>query len=137
VDRELLKKMGDVSPYFKHLDMELIEAEEGYAKVTMRTRPYHANLMGVVHGGAIASLADQAAMRAIQTNLPKPQVSSTIQMDIHYLAPARGGSLVAEGRVKKMGTQLAFSDVEVIDEKGETIAIARCTIAIMKEKGKK
>lgn len=134
MDMEILRKMGENSPYFKHLDMDLLEAGEGYAKVSMKIKPHHTNIQGVVHGGAIASLADQTAMRAVQTNLLQGQAGSTIQMDMHYLAPSRGGRLVGEGQVKKMGRQIAFSDVEVTDGRGKTIATARCTIMIVGEK---
>ncbi len=130
MDFEILKKLGENSLYFKHLHMELIEAQEGYAKVSMEIRSCHINVHGVVHGGAIASLADQAGMRAVQTRLFVGQIGSTIQMDIHYLAPARGTRLVAIGRVQKMGRLVAFSDVEVMDDKKKVVALARCTISI-------
>ncbi len=131
MEKEALRKMGQDSPYFRHLDMELLEAEDGYAKVTMKIKAYHENMQGVIHGGAIASLADQAAMRAVQTRLIPGQIGKTIQMDMHYLAPARGKHLIAEGQVQKMGKRVAFSDGEVKDEKGRMVAIARCTIMIV------
>ena len=131
MEKEVLRKMGQDSPYFRHLDMELLEAEDGYAKVTMRIKAYHENIQGIIHGGAIASLADQAAMRAVQTRLIQGQIGKTIQMDMHYLAPARGKHLIGEGFVQKMGKRVAFSDGEVKDEKGKMVAIARCTIMIV------
>lgn len=134
MDVEMLRKMGEKSPYFRHLDMALLEAQDGYAKVSMKIKPHHANIQGVVHGGAIASLADQAAMRAVQTNLLPGQAGRTIQMDMHYLAPAQCDLLLGEGHVQKMGRRIAFSDAEVKDEKGKTVAIARCAIMIVGEK---
>ena len=131
MEKEALRKMGQDSPYFRHLDMELLEAEDGYAKVTMKIKAYHENMQGVIHGGAIASLADQAAMRAVQTRLIPGQIGKTIQMDMHYLAPARGKHLIGEGHMRKMGKRVAFSDGEVKDEKGRMVAIARCTIMIV------
>jgi uncharacterized protein (TIGR00369 family) len=131
MDLKLLKKLGDDSPYYKHLNMDILEAENGFAKVAMAIQAHHNNILNIVHGGAIASLADQAAMRALQTLLPEGQRCRTVQMDIHYLSAAKGKVLTAEGRVQKKGGNIAFSDVEVLDEKGKKIAIARCTIAIV------
>jgi len=116
--------------------MELLEVSDGYARMSMKIGSYHANSGGVVHGGAIASLADQVAMRAVQSNLPDDQFGMTIQMDMHYLAVARGGVLFAEGRIRKMGNMIAFVDADVKDEKGKTVAMARCTIVIMTENAK-
>lgn len=134
MDYDTLVKMGERSPYFRHLDMALIEAREGHAAMSMAIGPNHRNVEGVVHGGAIASLADQAAMRAVQTLLSRRRVSRTIQMDIHYVAPARGARLTGEARVLKMGRRLAFSDAEVRDEDGTVVALARCTIAFPDER---
>jgi uncharacterized protein (TIGR00369 family) len=128
--REKLVEMGDQSPYFQHLNMALVEIGKGSARMKMEIRPHHANIQGVVHGGAVASLADQAAMRAVQTLLEDGQKGMTVQMEMHYLAPARGGCLLAEGLVKKLGRQVAFSDAEVRNENGTTVALARCTIMI-------
>ena len=133
MDFETLKKLGEDSPYFGHLNMELIGAENGYAKVSMNIKPCHKNVHGVVHGGAIASLADQAAMRAAQTKFSVGQTGTTVQMDMHYLAPAREGRLVAAARIQKMGRLVAFSDVDVNDDKGKAVALARCTIAIVED----
>jgi len=133
MDFETLKKLGEDSPYFGHLHMELIEAENGYAGVSMHIKPCHKNVHGVVHGGAIASLADQTAMRAVQTKFSVGQTGTTVQMDMHYLAPAREGRLVAAARIQKMGRLVAFSDVDVNDDKGKAVALARCTIAIVED----
>ena len=134
MDLGILKKLGEGSPYYRYLNMDILEAGNGYAKLAMTIHSHHDNILKIVHGGAIASLADQAAMRALQTLLPEGQRCRTVQMDIHYLAAAKGGVLSAEGRVQKKGGNLAFSDVEVLDEKGKKIAIARCTIAIVDTK---
>jgi acyl-CoA thioesterase len=130
MDRGTLVKMGADSPYFKHLDMALADAGEGWAQVKMEVKPHHMNLHGLVHGGAISSLADQAAMRAVQTLLPKGQAASTVQMDVHFLAPARGKVLMSEGKVRKVGRKTAFADAEVFNEDGAIAAVARCTIML-------
>ena len=134
MNRAKLVEMGDKSPYFQHLYMTLLEIDKGYARMKMDIGPNHANIEGVVHGGAVASLADQAAMRAVQTLLKDGRPGRTIQMDIQYLAPARGRVLLAEGRISKFGRQVAFSDAEVRDEDGTRVALARCTIMIPDER---
>ena len=133
MDKKLLVKVVESSPYSRHIHMELMEAEKGYAEMSMKIKPCHGNVHGYVHGGAIASLADQAGMMAIKSMLPCEKRGITIQMDIHYLAPVQGERLLAVGQVQKMGKHLAFSDVELKDEKEKTVALARCTIAIVEE----
>ena len=130
MDRETLIGLGRKSPYFRHLDMAFEACGNGWARLRMEVRPHHMNLHGVVHGGAIFSLADQTAMRALQTLLPEGRPASTVQMDMHFLAPARRKALLCEGTVRKIGRKTAFVDAEVSDEDGAGIAVARCTIMI-------
>ena len=64
MDMNLLRKIAESSPYSRHIHMELIEAQNGYAEMSMKIKPCHGNVHGYVHGGAIASLADQTGMMA-------------------------------------------------------------------------
>ena len=130
MNKAKLVEMGDKSPYFQHLNMTLLEIDKGFARMKMDIGAHHANIEGVVHGGAVASLADQAAMRAVQTLLKDGLPGRTVQMDIQYLAPARGKVLLAEARINKLGRQVAFTDAEVKDEDGTTVALARCTVMV-------
>ncbi len=86
-------KRFNESEFCRLLDMHIVEASEGYAKVTMDCCG-KMNPGGVAHGGAIFSLADQAfgiAANCCGTHRVAVSVS------IHYIAPAKG-LLVAEAR---------------------------------------
>lgn len=74
------------SEFARLLEMEIVEARPGYAKVVMnvagkRNQHMHA------HGGAIFSLADQAFGIAANLGLTE-EVALSAQ--INYLSPARG-----------------------------------------------
>jgi uncharacterized protein (TIGR00369 family) len=131
IEEALLKRLGLGSPYFNHLNMELLDAGDGWATLAMDIKPHHGTSHGFVHGGAIASLADQVGMLAAKTRFKKGQRGVTIQMDMHYLAPVRRGRIVAEGRIKKMGGRIAFSEVDVVDQKKRPVAMGRFTIVIV------
>lgn len=87
----------DASEFAQMLGMKIVEAREGYARVIMPSSGKK-NPHGVVHGGAIFTLADQAfAIAANAGNADRVAVSVHIQ----YIAPARGdleavSELVAE-----------------------------------------
>ncbi|MBU2550787.1 MAG: PaaI family thioesterase [Proteobacteria bacterium] len=134
-DFELMRLVLESSPYYKHLNMELLEAGDGFARVAMNLETHHNNTQGIVHGGALCSLADQTGLAAIGTQLKLGQRPRTVQMDVRYLAPGRGRRLIAEGRVMKMGGLVSFSDVDIKDETGRTVVAARCTCAIVHFEG--
>ena len=44
--------------YAAHLGIELLALEPGYARARMPVKAFHGNMYGMVHGGAMFSLAD-------------------------------------------------------------------------------
>ena len=47
-------------PYPKLLGIEVLEIKPGYARVSMQFKPGMQNIFGMLHGGAIFSLLDEA-----------------------------------------------------------------------------
>jgi acyl-CoA thioesterase len=87
------------SEFARLLDMEIIEASEGYARVTMDCAG-KMNPGGVAHGGAIFSLADQAfGIAANCCGVHRVAVSVSIQ----YIAPAKGKLVAVARRVADNG----------------------------------
>lgn len=83
----------NASEFARLLGMVILEARDGYSKVTMDCAG-KMNPGGVAHGGAIFSLADQAfGIAANCCGTHRVAVSVSIQ----YIAPAKG-LLVAEAR---------------------------------------
>ena len=88
------------SEFARLLQMEIIEASEGYAKVVMDCAG-KMNPGGVAHGGAIFSLADQAfGIAANCCGTHRVAVSVSIQ----YIAPAKGKLVAVARRVADNGS---------------------------------
>lgn len=76
----------DSSEFAQLMDIKVLEAREGYARVTMA--PFQKkNPNGVVHGGAIFSLADHAF--AIAANAGRTD-RVAVSIHIQFIAPAHG-----------------------------------------------
>jgi len=125
VNLEELKAKAEREPIASFLDMKLVELSEGYAKVSMKLKPEHVNFNGMVFGGIIMSLADQAF--AYGTNsVITPNVAS--QFNIHFVAKADvGDELMAECRVAKSGKRVCISEMIVVNQDGKLIAKATGT----------
>ena len=121
---ELRAKAGK-EPIASFLDMKLVELSEGYAKVSMKLKPEHVNFNGMIFGGIIMSLADQAF--AYGTNsVITPNVAS--QFNIHFVAKADvGDTLIAECRVARSGKRVCISEMTVTNQEGKLIAKATGT----------
>jgi uncharacterized protein (TIGR00369 family) len=68
----------------------------------------HNNGRGVVHGGILASIMDHALGKVVRAAVT-PLRCATIQLDLHYLAPANPGEFVeAHGEVVRKTRSVVF-----------------------------
>ncbi len=91
--------------------------------------PYRADLTqqhGLVHGGIVAMIGDNAAGYAAYTLFPADSSILTVEFKLNLIAPADGERLVATGRVKKPGRTLTICEFEVVAHKG-----ARATVCAL------
>jgi len=105
--------------------MRLLELSPGYAKVAMRLKPEYQNFNGLVFGGIVMSVADQAFAYATNS-VVSPSIAS--QFNIHYIAGAdTNDELTAECRVIKSGRRIGISEITVTNQDGKLIAKATGT----------
>lgn len=68
----------------------------------------HLNSAGTIHGGFLITFADQALGWLVRNEI-KETPRATVQLDIHFLHPARPGDLVeASGRVVRRTRSMVF-----------------------------
>jgi acyl-CoA thioesterase len=93
----------DDSEFAQLLGLEIIEAGDGFARVAMDP-PGKKNPHGVLHGGAIFALADQAFGMA--ANFGKTRVA--VSVHIQYIAPASGRLVAVAKMVADNGRYSTF-----------------------------
>jgi uncharacterized protein (TIGR00369 family) len=79
---------------------------------------------GVVHGGALATLADTVVVPAIGSAYDDRRALFTITMSIQYLDAIAGEDAIAEGWVEKRGRSTCFCQVEIRSASGVLAATA-------------
>jgi uncharacterized protein (TIGR00369 family) len=113
------------------LALRLDRVEPGEVDVAMDVRRHHLNLMGTLHGGMIATLADTATGLAVRTTIDKDLTFTTTQLSVTFLAPGREGRVLARGRVLKSGRRFAYAEADVVDAGERLLARATATFAVM------
>ncbi len=122
---EKLKKLGKNEPVASFLDMKLLELSPGFARVSMPMKPAYLNFNGMIFGGIISAVADQAFAYATNSVI-NPNVAS--QFNIHFIAAAgEKDELTAECRVVKSGKRVCVSEIRVTNQAGKLIATATGT----------
>jgi uncharacterized protein (TIGR00369 family) len=103
---------------------------EGEVDVGFEAGPDHLNLVGIVHGGVIATLADTATGLAYRTILEPETQHVTTQLCVTYLAPGRAGRIIARGHVVKRGRRTGYAEADVLDVEGNLLARATALFAV-------
>lgn len=93
---------------------------------------------GFLHGGIVAGIADSACGYAALSLMAADQAVLTVEYKVNFLAPARGGRLVARGRVTRPGHTLTVcaGEVVAVADGGteETIATMLATMLALRER---
>lgn len=121
---EIISRFLPESPFVRHLGIRLEALSPGRAVLRLPYQPALATMADVVHGGALASLVDTAAMAAAWSDAEVPEQvrGTTVGLTISYLAPATGEDLEAEATVIRRGRSLCFLDVEIRTGSGSVVA---------------
>lgn len=86
----------------------------------------------IVHGGAIATLADECLASVAFTVANEGETTVTADLKVDYLRSAKPGRLLARGTVRHRTGRLAFCEATVEQDGGEVVAEARAVIAYVK-----
>jgi uncharacterized protein (TIGR00369 family) len=87
------------APFERLLRMEIIEASKGSAILTMPFLIDFAQGAGLMHGGALVSLADTAVVMAIKSLVPSQTHFATISLVTKFLYPVKQGIVTAKASV--------------------------------------
>ena len=81
-----------------HLGMQTKRIDGG-AEVRLDIKEQTLNRGGIVHGGVICSLVDQAIGAAVGYAIGKGGRAVTVELKVNFLAPSTSGTLIAKGRL--------------------------------------
>ena len=111
-------KLG-ANAFTDHNFIRLESAEADCAVYRLDIRPESRNPFGMVHGGALYTLADDAAGGAAHSD---GRHYVTQHGDLHFLDNRAHGTIRAAGRVRHRGRSTVLVDVEITDENGSLLA---------------
>jgi uncharacterized protein (TIGR00369 family) len=126
---ELLLQMHDRNLFAKYMGMEIVDIQDGESVVTMFVTHKHTNIRGVVHGGALVSLADMAMGLACHS-LARRVV--TLDLNISFTRRIKEGDTVkALSKVIHSGKTTMVVEGHITDSSGRLLAAARGTFFVI------
>ncbi|MDH5691095.1 MAG: hotdog fold thioesterase [Candidatus Bathyarchaeota archaeon] len=107
--------------YFRELlGIKVLDAKDGYSKMSLKIAKEHTNFVGFTHGGVVFALADCAFAEAV--NFGDKQAVA-VQVSINFLRPSSEGDvLTAEAITISEGKTFVLCSITV-SKKNKTIAL--------------
>ena len=125
--------------FWRYLGIEVEAAGEGWVRLRVPIRHELRNAAGApVHGGVLATLVDAAVGGALGTygSAAAGGVDqATLDLNVTFIAAAKGEALLAEGKIIRRGRSIAFGETRVTDSAGTLVAIGRATYMIIAPRG--
>ncbi|WP_041561002.1 PaaI family thioesterase [Nocardia farcinica] len=123
---ELMRLFVPQSPFVRLLGVRIEELTDDEAALRLPWRPELATVEDMVHGGAIAALADMTVMAAAWCGreLPGELRGVTTSLAMEFLQPARAEDLIGRGRPLRRGATLTAREVDIVTASGTHVAKA-------------
>ncbi len=89
------------------------------------------NPAGFIQGGILAAMLDDTMGPAVLVASDGRLFTSTIDMTVSFLTPAKIGPIFGEGAVVKLGRTIAFVEGRLLDSDGEVLAKATASARLV------
>ena len=126
MDYKKLAEFFNTHDIFAHqTGAHVLEVREGYAKSEIELSEANSNSLGMLHGGAIYTIADITASIAA---LSHGFCCTTLNANINYLRAVKAGKVFAEATEIHNGRTTKIYEVLIKSEEGKNISLATVTM---------
>jgi uncharacterized protein (TIGR00369 family) len=113
------------------LGIRTVELSTERVVLEMDVGPVMHQPMGLLHGGASAVIAESAASMGAYVSVDtEKEFAVGIDLNISHLRAMRSGTLRATATPIRKGRAVHVWGIELQDEAGKMVAVARCTLAV-------
>ena len=120
---------------FEHtLAIRVVRRYSDGVSVECPLREEFLNSTGVLHGGVIASVADEAAWHALIHAYQGDRPTTTTELKINYLRPITGKKLTGRAYALRAGKTLFVARVDLFDAQKRLSAVSLVTYMLLGSK---
>ena len=130
--RDVIAQFIPQSPFVAKLGIVADQLGNDEVRLRLAWDPSNVTVGDMVHGGAIATLADVTVMAAAWCGAEAPPElrGVTVSMTLDFMAPARATDVIGVGRVLRRGRLLTNCEAEIVDPEGRLLAKALATYKV-------
>lgn len=111
--------------------VRIVEQSKERAVLEYLAKPEQCHSGGVVQGGFVTGWIDAAMAHAAIAICGEELVPMTLELKVSFFAPARPGTIFAEGWAIKHGRRTAFYEGALKDASGTLLAKATSTMTLV------
>jgi len=127
-----LELLAGSMPFFELLGAELIEASPEEVRGRLAWDETRCTAGGILHGGALMSLADGLGGVCAYLNLPQGAgATATIESKTNFLGAVRSGTVHGIAKPLHVGKRTIVVDTELRDDDGKLVARVTQTQAVL------
>jgi uncharacterized protein (TIGR00369 family) len=112
-----MDKWIDCAPFERLLKIEIVDAADGRAMLRMPFVSEFAQDAGVMHGGALVSLADTAVVIAVKSLLPPGTHFDTTEIQSKFISPVQKGIVTAKAKILRPIGPVSYGSATVFDDR--------------------
>ena len=118
-------------PYASALGITLETSTAELAEGTLPWAAEHCTAAGVLHGGALMSLADTVGAVCAFRNLPPGATTATVESKTNFFRAVRAGGLHARARPLHVGRSLIVVQTDLTDDSERPVGLTTQTQAVI------
>ncbi len=130
----IAQRINQDNHFLQSSSMRVTDIRDGYARVEMVIDEKILNMYGLVHGGALFSLADTAAGAASFTT---GRDAVTLSASINFIRPGRGGRLFADASRISAGKTTGVYEVFIFNDEDTLLCSATFTMFFLDDEHRK
>ena len=104
-----------------------IDPQKGFARVGYDAKPDFCNPLGVIQGGFLTAMVDEAMAVACVAMANFSIFIPTLELKVSFLRAGYPGPMTAEGQVVRLGKSVAFLEGSLFDADGNLLIRASAT----------
>ncbi len=121
------------NPFIKFVGIQVPQLAPGYARFVLPMKHDLENSIGLLQGGMIAALADEAVAFALYSLVKEGETINTVEMKINFLGAVKEGEVEAVARITKRGRTISLGEA-VVRQDERLVAKAMCTYIHLRQK---
>ncbi len=133
MDDRLTETMRAAMPFAGALEIEGLSAADGVVVARLAWSPERCTAGGLLHGGALMTLADATAATCAYLALPADATgTSTIESKTNFMRAVRSGTVTATAEIVHAGRTTIVVQTDLRDDDGLLVARTLQTQAVVR-----